>query len=161
MADTERPPPHQPYECPRCAAHDRCVPLEVQLRSLLTDDFAPELEAFVPLAQTGEQAAAGAALAHAFSLFLKAYGVDLAGARLGRMLDVLRLFARFDRIQKRFIDARQTQAEDIYRRYQRGELSVEQRAAAEAERPAYDGLDKDLAWLKANRDFVAGVIDVR
>lgn len=135
--------------CPRCKAIDSAVPVEAQLRSLLVDDFDIENERFIPRAQTPEQAAAGAAYAHALSLFIAAYGLELTGARLGRTLDVLRLFAKSSRIEGRRREARERLARA---RYDAGEVGPDQAAdfVARGFTPDYPGKDRDDAWMAEN-----------
>lgn len=135
--------------CPRCASHDACVPTEIQLRQLMSEDGL-EMEKFVPRANTGEQAAALAAYAHAVTLMLKAFGIEITGARVNRTWGELRVMAQLRRIMDRVDGARTPIEAEIRARHDRGEVgpSEANAIARETSTPDYDGRERDEAWLQ-------------
>jgi hypothetical protein len=136
--------------CPRCKAHDAAVPTEVELRQLIAEEEGLENEAFIPRASTAKQGVALAAFAHAVSLMVAAYGLEIAAARVRRTLAVLNSFARLARVFRRVDEAKQPVIDGIRARYERGEIGVAEAAdlANAAPTPEYDGRERDEAWLK-------------
>lgn len=136
--------------CPTCAAHQAAIPTEVQLRQLISEDEGLEMDAFVPLAGTGQQAAALAAYAHAVHLMVGAFGIEIAGARVRRTLAVVRSFAKLSRVFRRADAARAPLLDEIRARHQRGEIGAAEAnaLAAEAPTPDYEGKARDEAWLR-------------
>lgn len=136
--------------CPRCSAHDAAVPTEVQLRQLISEDEGLEGDAFVPRANTAQQAAALAAYAHALSLMIKAFGLEIAGARMRRSLAVVNSFAHLARVFRRIDEARAPVQAQIRARFERGEIGPSEAndLAAAAPTPDYDGRERDEAWLR-------------
>lgn len=139
--------PAQP--CLRCVTHDALIPTEIQLRQLVSDEGI-EMEKFVPRAGTAEQTVALAAYSHALTLMLKAYGLEITGARVNRTWAMLRVFAQLRRIGDRVDAARVAIQADIRARYDRGEIGpAEANDIAQATpTPDYDGRDRDEAWLQ-------------
>lgn len=135
------------HECPRCKAIADAIPTEVQLRSILVDDFDYENECFIPREQTAKQSAAGAAFAYGLTLFIDAYGLELAGARISSSLNVLRLLAKTARIEGRRLAAREALADA---RYLAGEVGSAEAAdfVTYGFTPDYPGKARDDAWLK-------------
>jgi hypothetical protein len=138
------------HACPRCAAHDAAVPTEVQLRELIAENEGLEHEGFVPRAATSDQVIALAAFAHGLKLMISAFGIEIAGARLRRTLDVIRTFARLARVFRRAEAARAPALAEIRARYDRGEIgpSEANEIGRAVKTPAYDGWEADDAWLR-------------
>lgn len=135
------------HECPKCRAIADAIPQEVQLRSLLVDDFDFENECFIPRAQTAAQSAAGASFAYGLAMFIEAYGLELAGARISSALNVLRLLAKTARIEGRRLSAREALADA---RYLAGEVGPAEAAdyVEHGMTPDYPGKDRDDAWMR-------------
>lgn len=135
------------HECPRCKAIADAIPPEVQLRSVLVDDFHCENECFIPRAQTAKQSAAGAAFAYGLTMFIEAYGLEIAGARISSSLNVLRLLAKTARIEGRRLSARQALADA---RYLAGEVGPAEATdyVEHGATPDYPGKAKDDAWMR-------------
>jgi hypothetical protein len=138
------------HACPRCKAHDAAVPTEVELRQLIAEEEGLENEAFIPRASTAKQGVALAAFAHAVSLMVAAYGLEIAAARVRRTLAVLGSFARLARIFRRVDEAREPVHAEIHARFVRGEFGPAEanHLAGTAPTPDYDGRERDEAWLK-------------
>lgn len=132
--------------CNRCRTLDACVPLEEQLRALATEDWSPTDEAFHPRAMTQEQAVAAEMLTAAFGRYVKAFGLELSGARLGAMLTVLKVQARTGRVMARILDAREPINLRAREQYARGDIAAAHAIEAEAT-PEYPGRDRDMLWL--------------
>ena len=80
-------------------------------------------------------------------MFIEAYGLELAGARISSALNVLRLLAKTARIEGRRLSAREALADA---RYLAGEVGPAE-AAAYVEHgmtPDYPGKDRDDAWMR-------------
>lgn len=136
-----------PAPCPHCLMREKAIPMEAQLRILATEDWAPELVDFIPKAMTQEQAVAAEMLVAGLARYAKAFGVDLAGARLTAMLASLREQAKRSRIMGRQLEARAEingRARDCY---DRGDHDAAHAIEAEAT-PDYPGKARDDAWLR-------------
>jgi hypothetical protein len=151
MADTQRTPltGHGPRtQCERCQAHDQAVPLEEELRRMVSGENLDD-EAFEPRAMTPEQAAAARMVTFALGPYIRAFGLRTAGARLAVTVACLRAGAKYALVQQRILEARKAIEDDLRQRYERGEI-----AAAEADQialntptPDYPGKSEDDAWL--------------
>lgn len=132
--------------CIRCRTHDACVPVEEQLRALATEDWSPADEAFHPRAMNQEQAVAAEMLTAALGRYVKAFGLELAGARLGAMLATLRVQSRTSRVMARILEAREPINLRAREQYERGDIAAAQAIEAE-QTPEYPGRDRDMLWL--------------
>lgn len=103
MADSERLP-HS--ECLRCKAYDSAMPQDALLRALINEDWSPADADFLPRPMTQEQAVAAELLTRAIGPFIKAFGIETAGARLNYTLQMLRGQARYARAVQRTLNAR-------------------------------------------------------
>lgn len=133
-------------ECQRCKAIDGAVPPEAQLKILVSDDWDPKLLAFVPRAMNQEQAVASALLASAIGQFVKAYGVETAGARLASTLEILRAQTVSYRIAGRILEARSDINARARDQYARGDIGAAQ-AIEDEPTPDYPGRARDEAWV--------------
>jgi hypothetical protein len=145
MADTERL--HTEHPCQRCQAIDDAVPTEAQLKILATEDWDPKRLAFIPRAMTQEQAVAAELLTAAMGRFARAYGPEIAGARLSAMLDSLRDNVIAYRITQRTLAARADINARARKAWEAGDVR-KARTIEDEPTPDYPGKDADDAWME-------------
>lgn len=133
---------HTPLECLRCKARDASLPPEALLRALIEEDWDATREDFTPRAMDQDQAVAVALLDNALGKYIRAFGVDIAGARLNRLLMVLRHQARLARATARILEARSDINSRARDRYERGDIGGAHAIEAEAT-PDYPGKARD------------------
>jgi hypothetical protein len=143
MADTEHFTPHV---CLRCQSINAAIPTEAQLRIMATEDYDPKIIAFLPRAMTQEQAVASEMLIAAIGGFTRAYGPEIAGARLSAVLDSLRVQIIRHRITLRILKAREPINARARIQYARCDYAAAHAIEAEPT-PDYPGKARDDAWL--------------
>lgn len=155
MADTERLAPD--HICLRCQSIDAAIPTEAQLRILTTEDWDPKIVTFLPRAMTQEQAVASEMLTSALARFTRAYGPEIAGARLSAVLDSLRVQIIRHRITMRILKAREPINARVRQAWLRGDPNAARSIEMEPT-PDYPGKARDDAWLNEGRkvEEVAG-----
>jgi hypothetical protein len=135
------------HECPRCKAHDACIPQEALLRALIEEDWDATKETFTPRLMTQPQAVAAELLTTAMARYIAAFGVDLTGTRVNVLLMFLRSQARLARATARILEARAEINSRARERYERGD--IEGAHAIEAEpTPDYPGRARDQKLLE-------------
>lgn len=132
-------------ECQQCKAIAGAVPPEAQIKILVSEDWDPKQLAFVPRVMNQEQAVASALLASALGQFVKAYGVETAGARLASTLEILRAQTVSYRIAGRILEARSDINARAREQYARGDIAAAHAIEAEPT-PDYPGRERDEAW---------------
>ena len=132
--------------CPRCQAIDAAIPTEAQLRIMATEDWDPKTVSFLPRPMTQEQAVASQMLTAAIGTFTRAYGPEIAGARLSAVLESLRMQIIRHRITLRILKAREPINARARILYARGNREAAEAIEAEPT-PDYPGKDRDDAWL--------------
>ena len=136
--------------CPRCIAQQKAMPLDAQIRILTTEDWSPEILAFVPRPMNQEQAVAAELLTSAIGRYWRSFGVECLGARLNCLLMILRDQAKRMRITTRVLRART----DINARaracYERCDIAAANEIEAEPT-PEYPGDARDAEWMRAAR----------
>lgn len=140
--------------CLHCKARRDAAPAEAQIRILANEDWIAEAGEFVPRAMTQEQAVASELLTSALGRFVSAYGVDIAGARLGALVSVLRAQAKRQKITERVLRARS----EINRRARLAWELGDSDGAMEIQgepTPDYPGKARDDAWLRSEERGVA------
>lgn len=158
MADTERLAPAP--ACLRCQAIDAAIPTEAQLRILTTEDWDPKVLAFLPRAMNQEQAVASEILAAAIGGFARAYGPEIAGARLSAVLDSLRVQIIRHRITLRILKAREPINARARIQYERCDYAAAHAIEAEPT-PDYPGKARDDAWLNEGQPAGKQLEEVR
>lgn len=136
--------------CPRCKAIDDAMPTEAQLLLLVSGDLNPEDLEFHPKPMNQAQAVASELVASSLAKFVKAYGVETAGARLQAALSWLRIEARIHRISERRREARKDINARARAAWQSGGEAAARAIEAEPT-PDYPGKARDDAWLAGGR----------
>jgi hypothetical protein len=134
--------------CLRCKVRRDAAPAEAQIRILANEDWIAEAGEFSPRAMTQEQAVASELLTSALGRFVTAYGVDIAGARLGALVSILRAQAKRQKITERVLRARS----EINRRARLALELGDGDGALEIQNeptPEYPGKARDDAWLRS------------
>ena len=130
------------HACERCRAMDAAVPTEAQLRMMAHEDWDPKTLTFIPRAMNQEQAVASEMLTSAFGRFVKAYGLETAGARLGAYLTMLRGQVAYARAVKRVLEARSDINARVRAAWEQGDTDAV-RAIEDEPTPDYPGKARD------------------
>lgn len=91
--------------CLRCAAHEAAVPTKEQLRFVLGDQKLGD-GAYTPRAITPDQAYAAQALASALEIFVDAFGIQNAAARMNLAVQALQRSRRYQALVKQTVEVR-------------------------------------------------------
>lgn len=91
--------------CIRCASHHAATPTEEQLRWILAGKPRDEA-AYLPRAIDGDQHYAEQALSSALAIFVDAYGIRNARARLQAAVDALGRSERFEALTLQTLEQR-------------------------------------------------------
>jgi len=146
MADTETLAHVHATDCPHCAAREACVPIEAKLRLLLTEDFNVERGDFAPRTMNQEQAVAAELMTAAVARYWKAFGVELTGARITHLRNMLWLQAKQARITGRVLAARSAINARARLAYEVGDHDRAHQIEAEPT-PDYEGRAADERFL--------------
>lgn len=143
MADGHTP---DHVACLECWTRQKSMPSEITARIFMTEDWSPEDMAFEPRPMTQEQAVAAELMTLAIGRYWKAFGVDLTGARLNALLQVLRERAKAARRDARILKARASINARARAAWNRGDTDAMRAIEAEPT-PDYPGKARDDAWL--------------
>lgn len=135
--------------CPRCRAHDDAMPSEALLRALVSEDWSPADGDFIPRPMNQRQAVAAELLTADLGRFIKAFGVETAGARLGAVLTVLRGQARRYRATQRTLEARADINARARKAWETGDVTL-MRTIEDEPTPDYPGRERDERILGIN-----------
>jgi hypothetical protein len=134
--------------CHTCAEHAAAVPVEVQLKRLIAEDYDDAREMFAPVAVTAAQVAATEQLTAALFAYLKAFGYRNLGARLGLWAWFFRSEGKRRAIHGRILAARREINDEAARLAREGDDAAARAHQLTTPTPDYPGKDRDFAWLR-------------